>query len=168
MGSSPVGSTRTRLYAFVHIANIGLSGFPIPELYNIDYARAEDAARTLAENADVILGVKVRMSENVIAQHGLEPLKRAIRACELSGVPGAKIMNALYRGVIVSGAPTVLMPPCSSSLVAPRPNTTGAMTPATATRSAGRPTRIILGTVLSRPTEKMRMSSRPHQKMGME
>jgi dihydroorotase len=42
-----VGSTRTRLYAFVHIANIGLSGFPIPELYNIDYARTEDAARAL-------------------------------------------------------------------------------------------------------------------------
>ncbi len=87
-----VGSTRTRLYAFVHIANIGLAGFPIPELYNIDYARAEDAARTLAENADLVIGIKVRMSENVIAQHGLEPLKRAIRACELSGVPGAKIM----------------------------------------------------------------------------
>jgi dihydroorotase len=87
-----VASTRSRLYAFVHIANIGLAGFPVPELYNIDYARAEDAARTLAENADIVLGVKVRMSENVIAQHGLEPLKRAIRACELSGVPGAKVM----------------------------------------------------------------------------
>lgn len=87
-----VGSTRTRLYAFVHIANIGLAGFPIPELYNIDYARAEDAARALAENADLVIGVKVRMSENVIAKHGLEPLKRAIRACELSGVAGAKVM----------------------------------------------------------------------------
>jgi dihydroorotase len=32
------------------------------------------------------------MSENVIAKHGLEPLKRAIRACELSGVAGAKVM----------------------------------------------------------------------------
>jgi dihydroorotase len=87
-----VGSTRTRLYAFVHIANTGLAGFPVPELYNIDYARTEDAARALAENADIVIGIKVRMSENVIAQHGLEPLKRAIRACELSGVPGAKIM----------------------------------------------------------------------------
>jgi len=87
-----VGSTRTRLYAFIHIANIGLAGFPIPELYNIDYARTEDAARALAENADLVLGIKVRMSENVIAKHGLEPLKRAIRACELSGVPGAKVM----------------------------------------------------------------------------
>ena len=87
-----VASTRTRLYAFVHIANIGLTGFPIPELYNIDYARTEDAARALAENADIVLGIKVRMSENVIAKHGLEPLKRAIRACEISGVVGMKVM----------------------------------------------------------------------------
>jgi dihydroorotase len=87
-----VGSTRTRLYAFVHIANIGLTGFPIAELYNLDYARTEDAARALAENSDIVIGIKVRMSENVIAKHGLEPLKRAIRACEISGVPGAKVM----------------------------------------------------------------------------
>ena len=87
-----VGSTRTRLYAFVHIANIGLTGFPIAELYNMDYARTEDAARTLAENADIVIGIKVRMSENVIAKNGLEPLKRAIKACEISGVAGAKVM----------------------------------------------------------------------------
>jgi dihydroorotase len=87
-----MASSRTRLYAFVHIANIGLTGFPVAELYNIDFARTEDAARTLAENPEVVLGIKVRMSENVIAKHGLEPLKRAIRACELSGVKGAKVM----------------------------------------------------------------------------
>jgi dihydroorotase len=33
-----VGQTRTRLYAFVHIANMGLTPFPVAELYNIDYA----------------------------------------------------------------------------------------------------------------------------------
>jgi dihydroorotase len=32
------------------------------------------------------------MSENVIARHGVEPLKRAIKACEMSGVP-AKVMS---------------------------------------------------------------------------
>lgn len=82
---------RTRQYAFVHIAMAGLAGFPVPELYNIDYAQTELAARAVAENADFVLGVKVRMSENVIAKHGTEPLKRAILACERSGVP-AKIM----------------------------------------------------------------------------
>ena len=84
-------ASRTRQYAFVHVALAGLAGFPVPELYNIDYAQAETAARVVAENADMVLGVKVRMSENVIARHGLEPLKRAIKACELSGVP-ARVM----------------------------------------------------------------------------
>jgi dihydroorotase len=86
-----VGQSRTRLYAFVHIANIGLAGFPVPELYNIDYARVDEAAKAVAENADMVLGIKVRMSENVIAKHGLEPLKRAIMACEKAG-SGAKVM----------------------------------------------------------------------------
>lgn len=86
-----ISHTRTRVYAFVHIANIGLNGFPVPELYNIDYAQTEAAAKALAENADIVIGVKVRMSENVIAKHGLEPLKRAIRACELAG-SGGKVM----------------------------------------------------------------------------
>ncbi len=83
--------SRTRLFAFVHIANMGLAGFPVPELYNIDFARADDAARAVAENADMVLGIKVRMSENVIARHGLEPLRRAISACERAGT-GAKVM----------------------------------------------------------------------------
>jgi dihydroorotase len=86
-----VGQTRARLYAFVHIANIGLAGFPVPELYNIDYAQTEAAAKAVAENADLVLGVKVRMSENVVAKNGTEPLKRAIRACEIAG-GGAKVM----------------------------------------------------------------------------
>src|SRR5215471_457435 len=86
-----VAQTRTRLYSFVHIANIGLTPFPIAELYNIDFAQVEACARTVGENADIAIGVKVRMSENVIAKHGTEPLKRAIAACEQSGTP-AKIM----------------------------------------------------------------------------
>src|SRR5216683_4043067 len=83
--------TRTRLYAFVHIANIGLAGFPEPELFHLGFAHPEEAGRTVAENADIVLGVKVRMSENVIARNGLEPLKRAIAACERAGT-GAKVM----------------------------------------------------------------------------
>jgi len=86
-----VAQTRTRLYAFVHIANMGLTPFPVPELYNIDFAQVDACARTVGENADMVIGVKVRMSENVIARNGLEPLKRAILACEKAGT-GAKIM----------------------------------------------------------------------------
>jgi dihydroorotase len=86
-----VAQTRTRLYAFVHIANMGLTPFPIAELYNIDFAQVDACAKAVAENADMALGVKVRMSENVIARNGTEPLKRAIAACEMAGT-GAKLM----------------------------------------------------------------------------
>jgi dihydroorotase len=85
------GSTRTRLYAFVHIANIGLAGFPEPELFHLGFAHPEECGRTIAENADIAIGAKVRMSENVINQAGSEPLKRAVRACEIAG-GGARVM----------------------------------------------------------------------------
>ena len=80
--------SRTRIFAFVHIANIGLSAFPVGELFNIDFAQTEVAAKALAENSEFAIGIKVRMSQNVIARHGIEPLKRAIRACELAGTNG--------------------------------------------------------------------------------
>jgi dihydroorotase len=116
--------TRTRMYAFVHIANIGLAGFPVGELFNMSYADPAVAAKCLVENADIVLGVKVRMSENVIAKNGLEPLKRAITACEMAGTKGkvmchiggvqtrelmSDILNTLRAGDILthsfSGAP---------------------------------------------------------------
>ena len=86
-----VAQTRTRLYAFVHIANMGLAAFPVPELYNIDFAQVEATAKTIAENSDIAIGVKVRMSENVIARNGIEPLRRAVEAAEKAG-GGAKVM----------------------------------------------------------------------------
>jgi len=83
-----VAQTRTRLYAFVHVANIGLTSFPLPELYNLDFAQVDSCAKAVAENADIAIGVKVRMSENVIARSGAEPLRRAIKACEMAGTGG--------------------------------------------------------------------------------
>jgi dihydroorotase len=88
-----VAQTRTRMYAFLHIANNGLSAFPIAELYNIDNAQVEACAMALAENPDFLIGVKVRMSENVIFKHGLEPLKRGIQACEMCGWPARMMVH---------------------------------------------------------------------------
>src|ERR1700737_1253663 len=88
-----VAQSRTRIYAFVHIANNGLSAFPVAELYNIDNAQMEACAMALAENPDFLIGVKVRMSENVIFKHGLEPLRRAIQACELCGWPARMMVH---------------------------------------------------------------------------
>jgi dihydroorotase len=121
-----VAQSRARIYAFVHIANNGLSAFPVAELYNIDNAQIEACAMALAENPDFLIGVKVRMSENVIFKHGLEPLKRAIQACEMCGWPAkmmvhiggvetgelmSQILNLLRPGDVLthaySGAPNI-------------------------------------------------------------
>ena len=88
-----VAQSRSRIYAFVHIANNGLSSFPVAELYNLDNAQVDACAMALAENPDFLVGVKVRMSENVIFKHGLEPLKRGIKACEMCGWPARMMVH---------------------------------------------------------------------------
>jgi dihydroorotase len=87
-----IGQARTRLYAFVHISSIGLAGGLAPgEMLNIDYADVERCAKTLAENPDTVLGVKVRITDNVVGNNGVEPLRRAVRAAEMAG-KGFRVM----------------------------------------------------------------------------
>src|SRR5256712_7503649 len=87
-----IGQARTRLYAVVHISSIGRSGGLAPgERLNIDYANIEACARALAENPDVVLGVKVRITDSVVGQNGVEPLRRARRAAEMAG-KGFRVM----------------------------------------------------------------------------
>jgi dihydroorotase len=80
-----VAQSRSRIFAFVHISSIGLAGFPVGEELNLDYMDVDAAARTVAENSDVAIGVKVRISKNVVGGNGLEPLKRALAAAERAG-----------------------------------------------------------------------------------
>lgn len=87
-----MAQSRSRIFGLLHISTIGLSGFPVGEMLNIDYANVDAAAKTLAENADVLIGMKVRESLDVVGQNGLEPLRRAIAAAERSGVSGARVM----------------------------------------------------------------------------
>src|SRR5207245_3957882 len=68
-----VAQTRTRLYAFIHIANTGLASFPVAELTNINIADVSSATKAIAENADIVIGARVRMSENAIAKSGIQP-----------------------------------------------------------------------------------------------
>jgi dihydroorotase len=83
---------RSRMYAFLHISSIGLVGFPVGEMKNMEYANIDLAARTLNENSDILLGIKVRESLDVVGENGIEPLRRAVLAAERSGVKGARVM----------------------------------------------------------------------------
>ncbi len=86
-----IGQTRSRIVGFLHISSIGLAGYPVGEMLNIDYADVDLAAKTLAENSDVLVGMKVRESKDIVGDNGLEPLKRAIEAAEHSGTE-ARVM----------------------------------------------------------------------------
>jgi len=86
-----VGQARSRIYAFVHISSIGLAGFPVGELKNIEYANVDLAAKTVAENPEIVLGVKVRESLDVVGPNGIEPLRMARLAAERSGTK-ARVM----------------------------------------------------------------------------
>jgi dihydroorotase len=86
-----IAQARSRIFGFVHVSSIGLAGFPVGEMLDLDYADVEAAARTVAENRDIALGVKVRVSRSVVGRNGLEPLRRAIAAAERAG-GGARVM----------------------------------------------------------------------------
>ena len=86
-----IAQARSRIFAFVNISTMGLAGFPVGETFNLDYADVDATAKAVAMNADVCLGVKVRISKNVVGNNGIEPLKRAIAAAERAGT-GARVM----------------------------------------------------------------------------
>ncbi|HEY7602147.1 MAG TPA: amidohydrolase/deacetylase family metallohydrolase [Methylomirabilota bacterium] len=77
----------TRVLAFVHVAAIGLTHVAIGEHCYLEYSDPDMAAGVAREHRDVVLGVKVRIQKEVVAQHGLEPLRRGIRAADAAGVP---------------------------------------------------------------------------------
>jgi dihydroorotase len=76
--------TRTRVYAFVHISSIGLAGHPHGESRDLVYLDPELAARSVLSYPGFVLGVKVRQTERIVGQSGLEPLRRAIQAAEIA------------------------------------------------------------------------------------
>ncbi|MCS6763448.1 MAG: amidohydrolase family protein [Candidatus Protistobacter heckmanni] len=87
-----MAQARSRIYAFVHISSIGLAGFPVGEMKNLEYTNVDLAAKTLAENPESVLGIKVRESLDVVGANGIEPLRCARLAAERSGIPGARVM----------------------------------------------------------------------------
>ncbi|HEY1281963.1 MAG TPA: amidohydrolase/deacetylase family metallohydrolase [Acidimicrobiales bacterium] len=77
----------TRVLAFVHISTIGLAGWPVPEAAEPGYLDADAAARAAWRHADLVVGIKVRMSASITGYQGLLPLQRALEAAEQVGLP---------------------------------------------------------------------------------
>ena len=82
-----VNASRTRVLAFVHISTIGLAGWPEGESVDLAYLNVEKAVRAAIENADIVVGIKVREQGFIVGDNGLEPVRRAVEAGERTGLP---------------------------------------------------------------------------------
>jgi len=80
--------SQVRLRCFVHISALGLIHLQVGELMNLAYADPEGCARTICENRDLAIGVKLRFSNNVVPElAGTEPLRLARQAADMAEVP---------------------------------------------------------------------------------
>ncbi len=108
---------QTRVRALLNISVVGqstLSGDnPFGELLHLGFANPRLAVRTIEAHRDVIVGIKVRLSKNIAANHDLEALRLAKEAADAVKLPLmvhigdthsplAKILAPLRKGDIVT------------------------------------------------------------------
>ena len=79
---------RTRTRAFINLSAIGIVGTSRGgELSHFPYADPEGCARTILENPDLAIGVKLRYGPNLVWEYTTEPVKMARRTAAMAGVP---------------------------------------------------------------------------------
>jgi dihydroorotase len=81
----------TRVYALLNISVVGQStlspGNPWGELVDIRYANPKLTVKTIEQNRDRILGVKIRLTENISGRHDLAALRLAREAADAVRLP---------------------------------------------------------------------------------
>ena len=78
--------SRTRMLSFVAVAQHGVLNVP-GELENIGFADPEGAARTVRENPDIAVGIKIRLHVTSVGENGREALGMAVRAGDACDAP---------------------------------------------------------------------------------
>ena len=86
--------SQTRLFAMLNISALGLvpdatSGIQMGELEDLRYVDVKEATRVIEANRDKILGVKIRLSDNLAAggENEMPALLRAREAADAVGLP---------------------------------------------------------------------------------
>jgi dihydroorotase len=81
----------TRVLALLNISVVGQSTLstdnPWGELIDLRLANTKLAIKTIEENRDVILGIKIRLTENIAGRHDLDALRLAREASDAVGLP---------------------------------------------------------------------------------
>lgn len=81
-------AVHTRIRAFVNLSAIGIVGTSRGgELSHFPYADPEGCARTIEENPDLAIGVKLRYGPGLVWEYTTEPVKLARKTAAMAGVP---------------------------------------------------------------------------------
>jgi dihydroorotase len=107
-----IAPSRTRLFAFVHLAGIGL--LP-PELTDMSQVQVEETAACIADNRDLIVGIKLRVTApgGTGEANAIPALLKARETADLAGcrimahvgrspIPLAQVVDHLKAGDIVT------------------------------------------------------------------
>jgi len=77
---------RTRVRAFVNLSAIGITATSRGgELSHFPYADPEGCARTIVENPDLTIGVKLRFGPGLVWEYSNEPVKLARKTADMAG-----------------------------------------------------------------------------------
>jgi dihydroorotase len=81
--------SQTRILAQLNISSMGMIAHEVGELDDIRWASVPKALQTIEANRDVILGVKVRLTRDLIVGKaaGIRPLHLAREAADAAGLP---------------------------------------------------------------------------------
>ncbi len=76
-----------RALCFLHISGVGLVNAWVNECEDLSHLHPRTVGENVAENRDMVVGVKVRQGEVQVGKHGTKPLHLAIEAAEIAGSP---------------------------------------------------------------------------------
>lgn len=80
-----IEQAKTRIIAFLHISTGGLISRTVLESNNIRMLMPDQAVEVASANRDIILGIKVRLTKNIVGSNGLKPLYLARQAADALG-----------------------------------------------------------------------------------
>jgi dihydroorotase len=81
-----VRPAESRIKAFINISYMGLVGLNYDDYCNPAACNVELLALVAEKNPDLVVGIKARMGEEGFCFPGLEPLRRAVKASEMTGL----------------------------------------------------------------------------------
>lgn len=99
--------SRVRALCFLHISGVGLVNAWVNECEDLKHLDPRTVGENVAENRDLVVGVKVRQGRIQVGENGTLPLRRAVEAAEIAGTP---VMCHIAAGIALAEVLELMRP----------------------------------------------------------